>query len=155
MKSQYSLNWDPPHPTQGELEGVGNCFWHWNKNRMSKKAVESIRYITFFASCSCSYILNYACSIFCSDQLKSESQFLPPSYSPWSLPLVRASAPPARILFLICNAQVIKQRHLLTGSSQCRAIGSGCLISGGGSSIQPHPSSDIAKWNRWYFSSLI
>ena len=36
--------------------------------------------------------------------------------------------PPGRILFPICNASLIKQRHLLTGSSQWRAIGSGCLM---------------------------
>ena len=36
--------------------------------------------------------LNYACPVFCSDQLKSSSQFLPPDKSPWSdLGLTRGS----------------------------------------------------------------
>lgn len=35
---------------------------------------------------------------------------------------------PARILFPICNASLIKQRHLLTGNAQCGAIGPGCLM---------------------------
>lgn len=35
---------------------------------------------------------------------------------------------PPRILFPICNAPLIKQRHLLTGSPQCGAIGPGCLM---------------------------
>ena len=54
---------------------------------------------------------------------------------------------PARILFPICNASLIKQRHLLTGSAQCGAIGPGCLMRRG---LSPKSKLGNSKVNAHY-----
>ena len=72
---------------EGELEGgrhlsiTGRRWKLYTSNQLNSNFFHR-QHLTFFISC---YLVIYACLLFGSDQLKSETgRFLPPSNSPWS-----------------------------------------------------------------------